>query len=564
MVFINDELLASVRLAARRSLSPHRGGALMPTNAEAIADVLREAGVRRAFGHPGGEILAFVDACRRADIAFHLIAHEASAAFMADVTGQLTGVPGVCVSTVGPGATNLVTGVANAFLERSPVVAVTAQVSTRLDPAYTHQRLDLNRLFAPITKWSVTIDGHGTREIAARAVALATAPRPGPVHLALPSDLAGVAPRSSYPTVPLPILPPSPGVPDDHAVAAAARIIAGAERPALVVGVGARPRHAAGPLRAFLETTGLPFFATPKAKGVLPESDPRFIGVASGMAADEAVLAALERCDLLVAVGFDPVECDKDWFVRHRVVSLDEVPVAAAGYRPELEVVGDLATTLPALAARLARNHAWTGEEIARLREAVVAVVRPRASADGALSPAAVLGRLREALPPAGIVTCDVGAHKLLIGQMWRADQPGTFFMSNGLSSMGYGLPAAMAAKLARPERPVLCVTGDGGFLMVVHNLEYLVRTGLPVVTAVFSDRTLAAIKVSQQRRGLGPYGVDFGHPDYAAVAAAFGAVGLRVERLDEVGPACAQAFAAGRPAVIDIPIDPTEYGDQI
>jgi len=535
----------------------------MPTNAEVLAAVLRDAGVRRLFGHPGGEIVVFLEACRRAGIMFHLIAHEASAAFMADVTGQLTGVPGVCVSTVGPGATNLVTGVANAYLERSPVLAITAQVSTRLDSAYTHQRLDLNHLFAPVTKWSVTLDGHGTAEIAARAVALARAPRPGPVHLALPSDLAGQEPWSATPALPLPPTPPAPDAPSPDAVAAAARLIAEAHHPAIVVGVGARPGSARA-LGAFVEATGLPFFTTPKAKGLIPESDPRFVGIASGMAGDDAVVRALGRCDLLVAVGFDPVECDKDWFVHHRMVSVDEISVAEAGYRPAVEVVGDIGRSLDVLRGRLTRSYAWTTEEIMQWREEVAASVRPRTASQGGLSPHAVLGRLRQALPGDGIVVCDVGAHKLLIGQVWRTERPGTFLMSNGLSAMGYGLPGAIAAKLVSPERPVLCITGDGGFLMVMHNLEFLVRSHLPVVTAVFSDRTLAAIRISQQRRELGPYGVDFGHPDYAAVARAFGAVGITVEALEDVAPACTEALAAGRPAVLDIPIDPTEYGDQI
>jgi len=536
----------------------------MPTNAEAIAGVLRDAGVTRIFGHPGGEIVLFVEACRRVGIEFHLIAHEASAAFMADVTGQITGVPGVCVSTVGPGATNLVTGVANAFLDRSPVLAISAQVSGRLDPSYTHQRLDLTALFAPITKWSITLDGMGTEEIARRAMALAQAPRRGPVHLALPSDLAGQEMRAALPTVSLPDLPDTPPTPQAASVAAAAKVIAGAQRPAIIVGVGVHPGPAGDALRRFLDATQLPFFATPKAKGILPESHEQFVGIISGMAGDEAVLRALDRCDLLVAVGFDPVECDKDWFVRHRTVCVDDVSLAGGGYRPEAEVIGDIAAGLTHLGARLARNHAWRADEVAAMRDDVAASVRPRLPAQGGLSPHAVLDRLRQALPVDGIAVCDVGAHKLLIGQVWRTDRPGSFFMSNGLSSMGYGLPAAVAAKLAYPDRPVLCVTGDGGFLMVVHNLEYLIRADLPILTVVFSDRTLAAIWVSQRRKQVAPYGVEFGRPDYAALARAFGAVGRRVDNLDDIVPACTEALAAGRPAVLDVTIDPGEYVDQI
>ena len=536
----------------------------MPTNAEAIAAVLREAGVRRCFGHPGGEIIVFLEACRRAGIQFLLIGHEASAAFMADVTGQITGVPGLCASTLGPGATNLVTGVSNAFLDRSPVLAVTAQLSTQLDPSYTHQRLDLRRLFAPITKWSVTIDGYGTRAIAERAVSLAQAPRRGPVHVALPSDLAGQPVRSDEPSELLPDVPAAPGAPPVEALARAAAAITRAHRPAVVIGVGADPQRASGPLARFLSASGFPFFTTPKVKGIVDEADPRFIGIASGMAGDEAVLRLMQRCDLLIGVGFDPVECDKDWFVRQRFVALDEVGGADGGYQPEIEVIGAIPESLDHLASAVSRNHGWEGDEIAAMREEITESVRPRRPAQDGLSPYEVMRRLREAWPEEGIAVCDVGAHKQLIGQVWRTARPGTFFMSNGLSSMGYGLPGAVAAKLVHPDRPVLCVTGDGGFLMVLHVLEFLVREAVPVVVAVLSDRTLAAIKVSQRRRELRPYGVDFGHPDFAAVATAFGAVGRRVDRLDEVAPVTSDALASGRPVVLDIAVDPSEYVDQI
>jgi acetolactate synthase-1/2/3 large subunit len=536
----------------------------MPTNAEAIAAVLRDAGVQRCFGHPGGEIVVFLEACRRAGIQFLLTGHEASAAFMADVTGQITGVPGLCASTLGPGATNLVTGVSNAFLDRSPVVAVTAQLSTQLDRSYTHQRLDLGRLFAPITKWSATINGYGTRAIAERAVSLARAPRRGPVHLALPSDLAGQPVRSVEPSEPLPDVPVLPGAPSVERLARAAAAITRAHRPAVVVGLGADPERTAEPLARFLAASGFPFFMTPKAKGIVDEADPRFIGIASGMAGDEVVLRVMQRCDLLIGVGFDPVECDKDWFVRQRFVALDEVGGADAGYQPEVEVIGAIPEALDYLASAISRNHSWEGDDIAAMREAVAESVRPRRPAPDGLSPYEVMHRLRQAWPDEGVVVCDVGAHKLLIGQVWRTARPGTFFMSNGLSSMGYGLPGAVAAKLIHPDRPVLCVTGDGGFLMVLHVLEFLVREAVPVVVAVLSDRTLAAIKVSQRRRELTPYGVDFGHPDFAAVATAFGAVGRRVDRLDEVAPATAQAMALGRPVVLDIAVDPDEYMDQI
>jgi acetolactate synthase-1/2/3 large subunit len=535
----------------------------MPTNAEAIAQVLRESGVRRCFGHPGGEIVVFIDACRRVGIEFVLTGHEGSAAFMADVTGHLTGTPGVCLATVGPGATNLATGVANAYLDRSPAIVVTAQVSTRLDPSYTHQRVDLNAFFAPITKWTVTIDGAGTRQIAERAVALACQPRRGPVHICLPSDLASQPVRADAPSISLPPIA-GPAASDGQEIVGIAEAVSGARRPILVVGTGVRTDAVAPAMRRFLQAASIPFVTTPKVKGVVDEDDPLFLGIASGMAGDDTVLKVLDDADLLIGVGFDPVECDKDWFAGRRFVTIDDVGQASAGYRPVVESVGDVASALTALASRISHNHAWTAEEIRMRRERIADAVRPAAQPEHGLSPHAVLGRLRAALPPDGIVACDVGAHKQLIGQVWRTSRPATFLMSNGLSAMGYGLSAAIAAKLEYPDRPVLCVTGDGGFLMGIHNLELIARRDVPVVAVVFTDTTLAAIKVAQTRRHIAPYGVDFGRPDYVRVAEAFGLVGRHVDALDEVMPSCREALASGRPVVIDVPIDPREYWQQM
>lgn len=536
----------------------------MYTNAEVLAEVLRDAGVQRTFGHPGGEIVVFIDACRRVGIEFVLTGHEASAAFMADASGQLSGVPGVCVATLGPGATNLASGVANAYLDRSPVIAVTAQASTKLDRSFTHQRLDLNQFFAPITKWSVTLDGHGTQEIARRAVALSMQSRRGPVHLALPSDLATKPAASPKPSVQLPSLTALPTRPDANLISQAGFLMSAARYPAVIVGLGARSDRVGVPLRALLDRSGIPFLTTPKAKGIVDEAHPQFVGIAGGMAGDAAVLQVLEKCDLLIGVGFDPVECDKDWFTKHRWVVIDDADLANHGYRPAVQVIADIAQSLEALTLTVSPHHAWTPEMIHRERDAVAASVRPRVPPSNGLSPHAVLAELRKALPAEGVVVCDVGSHKLLIGQVWPTSHPLTFLMSNGLSSMGFGLSAATAAQLLDPERPVLCVTGDGGFLMVTHLMELLVRRNVPLVVAVFTDQTLAAIKVAQHRRELPIYGVEFGRPDYAGIAGAFGALGHRVETLEDVGPACTQALSSGRPVVLDIPIDGREYLDQM
>ncbi len=410
----------------------------------------------------------------------------------------------------------------------------------------------------------MTLDGHGTHEIARRAVALALQSRRGPIHLALPSDLATQAVALSEPSVQLPALLIPPAQPDTSLITRAASLISTAHYPALIVGLGAQPDRVTDALREFLDRSGIPFLTTPKAKGIVDEAHPQFVGIAGGMAGDRAVLQVLGNCDLLIGVGFDPVECDKDWFAKQRWVAVDDVSLANYGYRPEVEIIADIAQALDALTSTVSAGHAWTAEMIRSQRDYVASSVRPTVSSANGLSPYSVLMELRKALPAEGMVVCDVGSHKLLLGQIWPTSRPATFLMSNGLSSMGYGLAAATAAKLMDPGRPVLCVTGDGGFLMVMHLMELLVRRSIPVVIAVFADQTLAAIKVAQRRRELPIYGVEFGRPDYAGIATAFGAIGRRVETLEEVMPACAHALSSRRPVVLDLPIDSREYLDQM
>ena len=531
----------------------------MATNAEAIAAALADAGVEHAFGLPGGEITVLMEACRRAGIRFYLTGHEASAAFMADVTGQITGRPGVCMATVGPGAVNLGLGVSNAFLDRSPVVAITADLSTTLAPHFPHQRLPLGRLFGAITKASATVDGRGTGDLVRRAIGLAASPPPGPVHLALPSNLAAApsAPGES----PVDLAPSrataAPAQADDpaSALAEARDLLEGAERPLVVVGLGCQPRDAAA-LRAFIDRTRWPFVATPKAKGMLPEDAPGFFGVVGGMAIDGAVMETVDQADVLLGVGFDPVECDKDWYVRRRVANLSRASTAEGSYRP-VEPIGDIAESLAALGTLRARP--WPEEMAAAAR----ARIRPEplASPDGAgMSPLAAMRALREAAPRETVLTCDVGSHKYYCGQFWASYEPQTFFMSNGLSGMGYGVPAAIAAKLQFPNRPVLSVVGDGGLLMMLHNLTFLRQYDVPVTIVCFVDASLSLIRVGQRRRGFEPYGVDFPPPQFETIARGFGIDGVRADSADALRRAVASALAAGRPAIVTVPIDGREY----
>lgn len=513
----------------------------MASHAEVIARVLADRGVTHIFGLPGGEIVAFMDACRRAGLRFVLTGHEASAAWMAQVAGQMTGIPGVCAATLGPGATNLVTGVANARLDRAPLVAITAQIPGAAIRTMTHQRLPLDRLFSPIAKASLAIGEQDTRALMNYAMDLAAAPRPGPVHLSLASDIATsecdsltsgeFASAAEKPT-------------GDAAVRQIAARLRNVERPLVLIGLGATPA-AAPAIGALIDKLQSPFLLTPKAKGIVREDHPLFAGVASGMARDAEILETVRSADLLLAIGFDPVECDKTWFCEIEVAAIDSVSMAEGDYRP-LEAVGQVECLVALLADAISRPKPW------RCR-------RPAATARG-LSPLRVIEELRSILPRDGIATCDVGSHKLLMGQFWRSYEPGTFLVSNGLSAMGFGIPAAIAAQIVRPDRPVLAVVGDGGMLMMLHNLSLIRDLGLPLLIVVLSDGSLSLIRMSAQRRGFPPCGVDFQPPDFARIAEAFGISGKRVASIPEMRNRLEHALSGRTALLMEIPIDYREY----
>jgi len=517
------------------------------------------------YGLPGGEILDFIEAARKTGIEFILVRHEAVAAFMADVSGQIARQPAVCVSTLGPGAMNLTLGVANAFLDRSPLIAVTATMSTASAPYATHQQLDLNAVFRPFVKQTVTLDGVNTAATVRRAWQTSVTPRFGPVHLALPSDVARQAERQAEDPAMVSLSPDQPPAPRAEAIARMADEIARARRPVVILGLDLNPYTDPPAVRRFVEAVGAPVFVTPKAKGMLPEDHPQFFGVCSGLAADAVIVDFFGRADLLVGVGFDPVESDKVWHQTMKLVSIAPVSIAAGQYRPPLELIGDVVASLSALADRSYGPYDWVRDDERRFRAQLEQTLHGRDGQDRqegpeGLSALAVTRRLRDLFPPDTIITTDVGSIKLIVSQAWRATRPLTFFESNGLSAMGYGLPAAMAAKLAMPDRPVLCTMGDGGFSMVFADLETCVRRRIPIVTVVYNDSALSLIQVAQERRGYTDYGVRYGAIDFAGAAAALGAWSRRIATLDELDAAVTEARRLDVPAVIEVPIDPTEY----
>jgi len=522
-----------------------------------MAQTLAECGVRYVFGLPGGEIAPFIESCRKTDLRFLLTGHETSAALIAQVLGQITGTPGVCLSTLGPGATNLVTGVANAYLDRSPLLAVVAQIPQASYANMTHQRLGIEALFAPITKRCVTVGSGDSADLIRNSLSVAMAPRPGPVTLVLPSDVANqtsinhVKNTKAAPTI-------TRAKTADSLVRIADRITR-SRRPLLLIGLGCPPGSAAT-VRTLVESLQAPFMVTPKAKGIVPEDHPLFLGVASGMALDRDILETIRAADLILGIGFDPVEVDKTWFTEVEVVAIDSVSMAEGDYHP-IEVIGELELLVQELNNHMTQPRSWTTDLVDARRQALKRL--PQHSNRG-VSTLGLIEGLRSAFPRNGIVSCDVGSHKALMGQFWRSYEPGTFFMSNGLSGMGFGIPAAIAAQLAYPDRSVMAVVGDGGMLMMTHDLVLIRELGLPIVIVVLADNSLSLIRVAQERRGYPPCGVDFAGPDFAAVARAFGIRGERAVTIKDAQAALQCALDSRSSLLLEVPVDLREYYDLV
>ncbi len=536
----------------------------MPTTAEVIADTLKTSGIRRLFGLPGGEVAEVMGACREAGLDFVLSRHENAGCIMAGVTGEISGRPGVALATLGPGATNLVNGVANAYLERAPLLVLSAQVSTNLAGVLPHQRVDLEALFRPITKWSHTLTGEDTAAAIRHAVELTTDGRPGPVYLSLPNDVARREDRASgssaYSRSGAPRQEPTGTLPSAD-LSRAARMIEEAKRPVAILGIAQDPLRVRPALLRWIETTGIPVATTPKAKGLVPEDHPLFVATATGMAGDKLFVDFLHQADLLIGIGFDPVEAIRTFYTERPLLSIAKYSLADRDFSPTLELIGEVGATLEALRTRVAPCATWTREDIAAFRRRLATFLMPATDASlHGFSPARLLARLRRQAPHDTILTVDTGAHKLLTGQVWSCHEPLSYFVSHGLSTMGFALPAAVAVKLEQPEKPVIAVTGDGGLGRVLGELETAARLRLPIAVLVLTDRSLHLIRLHQERKGVSAHGVDFGPIDFAAIASGFGACGTRVSTMGEFDRALATALRADRPTVIEAPIDPTDY----
>jgi acetolactate synthase-1/2/3 large subunit len=530
------------------------------TTAGVMARYLSRAGIRHLFGYPGDPNIEFMEQARREGMEFILARREGTAVFMAEAYGQLTGRPGVCVATLGPGCTNMINGVATAFLDRTPMLSIAGQLSTRLEQTFTHQYVDQLRLFAPVTKWTARMVPEAAGSIMRRALRIATAERPGPVHIVTGADV--VKATAADAEIRLPPMTTSGEATALHVTDSASRpwidVIRTARRPVVLAGIGAVRAKAAPAIRAFAERVGCPVVVSPKAKGILPE-DHRYFAGTLDMACNQIVWSFLKSCDLVIAVGFDAVELIKTWQLDVAVVHIDSTPNTDQVYPADIELVGSIPAIVNDLAARYTGESRWTEGEVEKHRVSLRDGYYAGRTA-GKLNPTDVVDAVRAAFPRNTIVTTDVGSHKLLVGQGWTAYDPLTVLMTNGLSSMGFSLPGAITAKLLNPECPVVCFTGDGGLAMVQSELQLAASLGLGVVVVVFCDNSLNRIELKQMALKYPSWGTRFEPSDLVKVAEGMGCDGARAEQPAELARLLDGAAARTRPLVIEAHIEPAQY----
>ncbi len=535
----------------------------MPTVADLVVDGLLRAEVPRLFGVPGGgSNLEVLEAARARGLPFVLCHQEWAACIMAAVTGELTGRPGAVLSTLGPGVTASATGLAHALLDRSPLIYISDRHPSGVLQYATHQYVDHAAHLVPIVKGSVTVSPESAGHWVAHAVQLALAEPRGPVHLDLPADVA------TQKTIPAAAsVTPAPPPPLDGAlVERAAEMIRVARRPIVIAGLGCRAADAKW-LRAFSEALPAPVLTTYKAKGAIPDLHPLALGIFTGGALEEPLVS---RADLIIAFGLDTVELiPRPWSYSAPVLSLtrcasrDPRMRAAGGgayFTPALEVVGDLGAILEDLAPRLVPRGTradWDVAEVDRIRRERFAALEVPVPG---LAPHRVAQMTRELTAAGSIATVDPGALMFQTTAYWQALEPGELLISNGLATMGFALPAGIAAQLLYPERRVVCFTGDGGLTMVAAELETVARLRLPLVIVVFNAKARSLIEVKQEQKGFEGGPMRYTGPDLGTLARAFGLRAFVATDEAALERALIAAQTAPGPALIDARIDPSGY----
>jgi acetolactate synthase-1/2/3 large subunit len=524
--------------------------------AELLVKCLENEGVEYVFGLPGEENLDLLEALKDSSIQFITVRHEQGAAFMADVYGRLTGKAGVCLSTLGPGATNLMTGVADANLDGAPLIAITGQVGTDRMHIESHQYLDLVAMFAPVTKWNKQIvRPNTTPELLRRAFKFAQQEKPGAVHIDLPENIAAM---------------PADGIPltkdgreqiyaSSRSIDKAVQVIENADNPVILAGNGVIRSHAAKQLTDFATRLNIPVVNTFMGKGAIPYKHPLSLWTV-GLQQRDFISCAFEQSDLVIAVGYDLIEYSPKRWNPHGTTPILHIAETASeidsSYIPVGEVVGDIGNSLDQLMKKTDRAGKPLPSFVS-VRSQIHADYEFYANDEGfPIKPQKIIYDLRQVMGANDIVISDVGAHKMWIARHYHCDSPNTCLISNGFAAMGIAIPGALAAKLLHPEQNVIAVTGDGGFMMNCQELETALRVGTNFVTLIFNDSGYGLISWKQMNHFGSSSFVQFGNPDFVKLAESMGLKGYRVESAADLIPTLKEALAQQVPTVIDCPVD--------
>lgn len=526
-----------------------------------FVECLEAEGVRYVFGIPGEETLDLNESLEDSSVQFVPVRHEQGGAYMADMYGRLTGRAGVCLGTLGPGATNLITAVADAYLDRAPLVALTGQADVERMHKESHQYIDLVQILRPVVKWNARVSSPDiVPEVVRKAFKLAEAEKPGATHLELPEDvmMAAVDTDDVAASTPLPRQQPVRTEPRARDLLRAAEIIRNAERPVALAGNGVVRGGAAPALREFARATGIRVAETFMAKGVLDDASPHALGTV-GLQARDYALAGFEEADVVIAIGYDLVEhAPKHWNPKRdkQIVVIDTVPAEIdANFVPDVELIGDIYGVLARLADECRDTlHAGGSQQ---LRELVRGHLQGAGQDDSfPAHPARALLEIRRAMGREDVLISDVGLHKLWIGRMFPAHEPNTVMIANGLAGMGFAVPSAIGAKLVHPHRNVVTVSGDGGFLMNCQELETATRLRTPFVNVIWENRQYGSIVWKQDKKFGRHFGVDFTNPDFVKLAEAFGLPAWRAESVEDFSARFRHALTLDVPSVLVLPID--------
>lgn len=522
--------------------------------AELFIKALENEGVEYIFGIPGEENLDVMDALLDSSIRFITTRHEQGAAFMADVYGRLTGRAGVCIGTLGPGATNLITGVADANMDHAPLIAIAGQASTRRLHKESHQVLDLEAMFLPITKYATRIlSPEVIPEIVRKAFKVAQTEKTGACFIEFPENIA----EMEIDEVPLRVKHATPPEPDTQHIERAAELISNARNPIILAGNGVVRANACEALAEFAEKLRIPVANTFMAKGVIPFRHPMALG-SVGLQSNDYANCGFASADVIICIGYDMVEYHPYLWHPSRdrtIIHIDSTHAEVdAHYSVVLDIVGNIRHSLDRLAA-LSSPH--EGKALRILRDSLISEMNQhRDDIEFPVKPQKIIWDLRTAMDLEDIVICDVGAHKMWMSRMFRCEYPNTCIISNGFASMGIAVPGAIAAKLAYPERKVVAVTGDAGFLMNSQEIETAMRLHIPVVILIWNDASYGLIEWKQKNEFGRTSHVEFTNPDFVQYAQSFGAVGVRVEKTEQLMPILREALERDTVTVIDCPVD--------